>query len=117
MAFPGARDDLRAGVLRVLHDRSFIDDPTRMLRLVRYAERLGFEVDPHTAALVDPALFATVSGDRLGNELRLLIREDAMAALERFGLGRALLGDGLSRGSWTVRARRCPARSLRLHRA
>ena len=94
VAFPGARDDLRAGVLRVLHDRSFIDDPTRMLRLVRYAERLGFEVDPHTAALVDPSLFATVSGDRLGNELRLLIREDAMAALERFGLGRALLGDG-----------------------
>ncbi len=94
VAFPGARDDLRAGVLRVLHDRSFVDDPTRMLRLVRYAERLGFEIDPHTAALVDPALFATVSGDRLGNELRLLIREDAMAALERFGLGRALLGEG-----------------------
>jgi len=94
VAFPGARDDLRAGVLRVLHDRSFIDDPTRMLRLVRYAERLGFEVDPDTAALVDPSLFATVSGDRLGNELRLLIREDAMAALERFGLGRALLGEG-----------------------
>ena len=94
VAFPGAREDLEAGVLRVLHDRSFIDDPTRMLRLVRYARRLGFEVDPETAALVDPSLFATVSGDRLGNELRLLIREDAMAALERFGLGRALLGDG-----------------------
>ena len=94
VAFPGARDDLRAGVLRVLHDRSFIDDPTRMLRLVRYAHRLGFEIDPDTAALVDPALFATVSGERLGNELRLLVREDAMAALERFGLGRALLGEG-----------------------
>ncbi len=89
-----ARADLRAGVLRVLHDRSFIDDPTRMLRLVRYTHRLGFEPDPDTAALVDPALFATVSGDRLGNELRLLIRENALAALERFGLGRALFGDG-----------------------
>ena len=90
VAFPGAREDLRDGVLRVLHDRSFIDDPTRMLRLVRYAHRLGFEIAPETAALVDPSLFATVSGDRLGNELRLLIREDATAALERFGLGRAL---------------------------
>ena len=35
--WPGAREDLEAGVLRVLHDRSFVDDPTRMLRLVRYA--------------------------------------------------------------------------------
>ena len=40
-----------AGVLRVLHDRSFVDDPTRMLRLVRYAHRLSFEPDPDTAAL------------------------------------------------------------------
>ena len=94
VAVAGARADLEAGVLRVLHDRSFIDDPTRMLRLVRYAHRLGFEPDPDTAALVDPALFATVSGDRLGNELRLLVREDALAALERFGLGRALFGEG-----------------------
>src|SRR3954453_7100029 len=39
-AWPGARDDLGARLLRVLHDRSFIDDPTRMLRLVRYAARL-----------------------------------------------------------------------------
>jgi tRNA nucleotidyltransferase (CCA-adding enzyme) len=89
-----ARADLRAGILRVLHDRSFADDPTRMLRLVRYAHRFGFEPDPDTAALVDPALLAAVSGDRLGNELRLLVREDAVAALERFGLGRALFGAG-----------------------
>ena len=54
--WPGAREDLDHGVLRVLHDRSFADDPTRMLRLVRYAARLGFAPDPRTAALVDPAL-------------------------------------------------------------
>ena len=89
-ALLGDREDLDRGVLRVLHDRSFIDDPTRMLRLVRYAHRLSFEPDPDTAARVDPALLATVSGDRIGNELRLLVREDAVAALERFGLGEAL---------------------------
>jgi tRNA nucleotidyltransferase (CCA-adding enzyme) len=91
-----ARADLDHGLLRVLHDRSFADDPTRMLRLVRYAHRLSFEPDPDTAALVDPALLATVSGDRLGNEVRLLIREDALNALERFGLGQALFGDGFT---------------------
>lgn len=72
---PSAREDLRTGVLRVLHDRSFIDDPTRMLRLRRYAERLGFAPDPHTASLVDPALYATVSADRINREVRLLLAE------------------------------------------
>ena len=59
---PGAEEDLRAGRLRVLHEGSFRDDPTRMLRLARYAARLGFEPDPGTDALVDPALLATVTG-------------------------------------------------------
>ena len=92
----GARADLEAGVLRVLHDGSFVDDPTRMLRLVRYAARLDFAPEPGTEALVDPALCATVTGDRLGNELRLALREPQPAALrelERLGLGRALLGE------------------------
>ena len=47
--WPGALDDLQAGCLRVLHERSFRDDPTRMLRLVRYAARLEFEPDPAPA--------------------------------------------------------------------
>ncbi|HEX2412823.1 MAG TPA: hypothetical protein VHJ39_16790 [Solirubrobacteraceae bacterium] len=94
---PGSQEDLAAGRLRVLHDGSFRDDPTRMLRLARYAARLGFEPDPHTAGLVDPALLSTVTGSRLGAELRLLLGEPqpaALLALERHGLGRALLGDG-----------------------
>jgi tRNA nucleotidyltransferase (CCA-adding enzyme) len=94
---PGSQEDLAAGRLRVLHDGSFRDDPTRMLRLARYAARLGFEPDPHTAGLVDPALLRTVTRSRLGAELRLLLREPqpaALLALERHGLGRALLGDG-----------------------
>src|SRR3954454_9389602 len=93
--WPGAREDLDAGVLRVLHDRSFIDDPTRMLRLVRYAARLEFAVEPHTDALVDPSLLDTVTGDRAGHELRLALGEPrrALELLDRYGLGRALLGE------------------------
>lgn len=75
IAFPGAYDDLRGGVLRVLHDRSFVDDPTRMLRLVRYAERLGFVAQPSTAALFDLDLLKTVSQDRVNREIRLLLAE------------------------------------------
>jgi tRNA nucleotidyltransferase (CCA-adding enzyme) len=83
---PAALDDLEARRLRVLHDRSFIDDPTRLFRLVRYASRLGFEIEPHTRALAERAVkdgsVGTVSGPRVGAELRLLAREpDPVAAL------------------------------------
>jgi tRNA nucleotidyltransferase (CCA-adding enzyme) len=97
-AGPGAREDLDARLLRVLHDASFRDDPTRLVRLARYAARLGFEVDPHTGALAGLAVavgaLGTVSGERLGAELRLLTREPqpaALLALEEHGLGAALL--------------------------
>lgn len=86
VAWPGARDDLRSGTLRVLHDRSFIDDPTRMLRLVRYAHRLGFEPDPHTAALVDHDLLQTVSQERVNREIRLLLAESPHLLGEYGGL-------------------------------
>ena len=81
-----ALEDLDARRLRVLHERSFLDDPTRLLRLARYRARLRFELEPHTAALAGAALHAgalrTVSGARLGAELRLALREpDALAAL------------------------------------
>jgi tRNA nucleotidyltransferase (CCA-adding enzyme) len=93
-AWPGAQEDLRGRILRVLHERSFSDDPTRILRLLRYSARLGFEPDPGTDALIDPALFATVSGDRLGRELRLLLEEPHPATqLARHDIGKALLGD------------------------
>jgi len=93
--WPGAREDLDAGVLRVLHERSFADDPTRMLRLVRYAARLEFAAEADTEALIDPALLDTVTGDRAGNELRLALREPrrALELLDAYGLGRALLGE------------------------
>jgi tRNA nucleotidyltransferase (CCA-adding enzyme) len=82
-AVTGALDDLREGVVRVLHDASFVDDPTRVWRVARYAARLGFAVEPHTRALAADADPSTVSGDRLGAELRLALREpDPPAAFE-----------------------------------
>ncbi|MEA2358343.1 MAG: hypothetical protein QOI62_1603 [Solirubrobacteraceae bacterium] len=82
-AVDGALEDLRAGVLRVLHDRSFVDDPTRVWRVARYAARLGFSVDERTRTLAADADPTTVSGDRLGAELRLALREpDPPAALQ-----------------------------------
>lgn len=94
---PHALDDLRTRRLRVLHDQSFSDDPTRLLRLARYRARLGFEVEPHTLALVaahaDRGL-ATISGARIGQELRLVVREDdpvaGLAALDELGIDRAI---------------------------
>ena len=91
-------DDLESGRLRVLHDASFTDDPTRLLRLVRYAARLGFDIDPHTHALAVRAVNAgapgTVSRARIGDELMLLLREptalDALQLAAELGLDRAL---------------------------
>lgn len=77
-ASPGALEDLAAGVLRVLHPGSFADDPTRMWRMVRYSVRLGFKPE----AEVDAGLLQTVSGDRIGAELRLALAEpDPLATL------------------------------------
>jgi tRNA nucleotidyltransferase (CCA-adding enzyme) len=95
---PGALEDLDAEVLRVLHDASFIDDPTRLWRVARYAARLGFAVEPHTRALAAAADPSTVSGDRLGAELRLALREpDPPAALRAaLELNPRLLPDGFA---------------------
>ncbi len=84
---PEAAEDLDASVLRVLHERSFLDDPTRLMRMARYAARLGFEPDEQTARLAEQAIAAgaldTVSPARIGAELRLALAEpDPVAALE-----------------------------------
>jgi tRNA nucleotidyltransferase (CCA-adding enzyme) len=87
LARPDALEDLAAGRLRVLHDASFRDDPTRLMRMARYSARLGFEPDEHTASLAADAIAAgaldTVSPARIGAELRLALAEpDPVAALE-----------------------------------
>lgn len=93
-AVDDAFEDLQARRLRVLHEQSFMDDPTRILRLVRYAVRLGFSVELRTAALAADAVAAgaltTVSGSRLGAELRLAFAEpcavEVLAELDRLGV-------------------------------
>jgi tRNA nucleotidyltransferase (CCA-adding enzyme) len=85
-----ALEDLDAGRLRVLHERSFIDDPTRLLRLARYRARLGFELESRTEALATRALqegaLMSVSRARAGAELRLALGEaGAAAALDSMG--------------------------------
>ena len=94
----GALADLDARRIAVLHEQSFTDDPTRLLRMARYAARLQFEIAPHTRELAEAAISAgaldTVSGTRIGNELRLLATESdpvtAMSALAALGLDQAI---------------------------
>jgi tRNA nucleotidyltransferase (CCA-adding enzyme) len=93
----GGEADLGAGLVRVLHPRSFVDDPTRLLRAVRYAVRFGFALEDETERLAREAVAAgalsTVSGPRVRDELLDLLGEvDAPAALE---LARSL---GIDRG-------------------
>jgi tRNA nucleotidyltransferase (CCA-adding enzyme) len=71
--------DLQAGLLRVLHNRSFLDDPTRIFRGIRYEQRFGFQFEAGTLHLLKEALAAgsldTVTGDRLRRELELMFEE------------------------------------------
>jgi tRNA nucleotidyltransferase (CCA-adding enzyme) len=68
-------EDLQRGELRVLHPRSFEDDPTRAVRAARYAARYGFALERSTAELILKADLSTVSSDRVEAELRRLAAE------------------------------------------
>jgi tRNA nucleotidyltransferase (CCA-adding enzyme) len=68
--------DLRAGLLRVIHDGSFVDDPTRAVRAARYAARFGFGIEPHTRNLLQEADLGMVTPERQAEELRRLAREE-----------------------------------------
>jgi tRNA nucleotidyltransferase (CCA-adding enzyme) len=86
----GGRDDLAAGRLRVLHERSFADDPTRALRAARYASRFGLELEPETERLLRAANLGTVSADRRRAELLRVAAEpnapEGFAHLAGWGL-------------------------------
>ncbi|HKO56934.1 MAG TPA: hypothetical protein VJ276_13750 [Thermoanaerobaculia bacterium] len=75
----GGEDDLRARLVRVLHERSFVDDPTRIFRAIRLATRLGFALEPRTAELMRGAIrgdgLTTISKERIWRELFLAMDE------------------------------------------
>jgi tRNA nucleotidyltransferase (CCA-adding enzyme) len=80
----GGRGDLEAGVIRILHPKSFVDDPTRLLRAIRYESRFGFRMDDETERLAREAIAAgapsTVSGARIRDELLDMLGETERAA-------------------------------------
>lgn len=72
------KDDLKRGLIRILHPNSFTDDATRILRALRYEQRLGFKLETETERLLrrDVAMLDTISGDRIRHELELILKED-----------------------------------------
>jgi len=85
-----ARDDIRGGVIRILHDRSFIDDPTRIFRAVRFEKRFDFRMNDMTRRCIRDAVSAglieLLSGYRIASELQLVLQEgDPFPAVRRLG--------------------------------
>ncbi len=76
----GGIKDLEDRIIRVLHDRSFIDDPTRIFRAIRFSVRLGFVIEPHTYELMEDAIkggaLRTVGIARIRKEIELCEKEE-----------------------------------------
>src|SRR5882672_5508800 len=96
----GGVRDLAAMSIRVLHDQSFHDDPTRIFRAVRLATRLGFSLEADTARLLESAVasgaLTTIARERIWRELFLAFDEEnaphAIAALSAAGVLEVLFG-------------------------
>lgn len=92
--FFGGQKDLQEKTVRVLHNLSFVEDPTRAFRAVRFEQRLSFQLDPHTEGLLRSAIRAglmeRVSGKRLQGELVHILNEQkpapAVSRLAQLGL-------------------------------
>ena len=71
--------DLERGVIRVLHPRSFMDDPTRIFRAIRYEGRYGFAMDAETLSAITPEalkILHSLSGERIRHEVDLILDEN-----------------------------------------
>jgi len=92
----GGLADIERGMIRVLHSLSFIDDPTRLLRAVRYEQRYNFEIESRTRQLMDEArpLLEKLSPERVRHELDRMLDEpnwfEMLMRLETLGLLRAI---------------------------
>lgn len=85
--FFNGQKDIKDKKIKVLHDLSFIEDPTRIFRAVRLEQRLGFRIDKHTKSLlkaaVDLKMFDRLSKGRIADELKLLLSEPSPAKVIR----------------------------------
>ena len=76
----GGKRDLDAGLIRVLHPGSFVDDPTRVLRALRYEQRLAFQLEEKTHHLLEQTVdnkgLTSITGDRIRREMELIFLED-----------------------------------------
>ena len=72
------KTDLEQRLVRILHPKSFIDDATRILRALRYEQRLGFELEENTGKLLrqHKSMLDTISGDRIRHEVELILQEE-----------------------------------------
>ncbi|MBU3935843.1 hypothetical protein KJ909_04160 [Patescibacteria group bacterium] len=77
--FYGGHKDLKKKLIRVMHDKSFTDDPTRIFRAVRFSARFGFKIDPRTRKLIKEAILKGLLGEvnrgRVRKEVGLLLKE------------------------------------------
>jgi tRNA nucleotidyltransferase (CCA-adding enzyme) len=95
----GGLNDLRQGSVRVLHSLSFVDDPTRILRAIRFEQRFEFDIEKRTLDLLLEAksLLVRVSGDRVRHELDHILEEEKvcqmLARLQELGLLEAIHPD------------------------
>jgi tRNA nucleotidyltransferase (CCA-adding enzyme) len=73
----GGRDDLQAKRIRILHQKSFTDDATRIWRALRYEQRLGFRLERKTQTLLqrDIPMLKTISADRIRYEIECICKE------------------------------------------
>jgi tRNA nucleotidyltransferase (CCA-adding enzyme) len=86
--FFGGVKDIKEKVIRVLHNLSFVEDPTRVFRAIRFEQRFGFQIGKHTQHLMKNALkvgfLERLSGGRVFSELILLLQEETpLPALRR----------------------------------
>jgi len=96
--FFSALRDIKERVIRVLHNLSFVEDPTRVFRAIRFEQRFGFSIGKLTGGLIENAVrmdfFRRLSGRRVFAELKLILSEenplDALKRMQDYGLMRVV---------------------------